>query len=74
MSQDSCLELSKSSKHPNMFVKLAVVALLAVATSAVEFRIKNNEIGDVWIGIQGNDGREALNNGGFVLGAGEQVR
>lgn len=57
-----------------MFFKLAAVLCLAVAVNAVEFRIKNNEQGPVWIGIQGNDGREPLANGGFVLAQGEQVR
>lgn len=57
-----------------MFFKVATVLSLALAVSAVEFRIKNNEQGPVWIGIQGNDGREPLASGGFVLEQGEQVR
>lgn len=58
-----------------MFFKIFALALLAVtANASVEFRLKNNEIGDIWIGIQGNDGREALENGGFVLTPGQQVK
>lgn len=57
-----------------MFFKLATVLSLALAVNAVQFIIKNNEQGPVWIGIQGNDGRQALENGGFILGQGEQVR
>lgn len=57
-----------------MFFKLTAVLSLALAVNAVEFIIKNNEQGAVWIGIQGNDGREPLANGGFVLETGEQVR
>lgn len=57
-----------------MFLKVAAVLSLALAVNAVEFIIKNNEQGPVWIGIQGNDGREPLANGGFVLDQGAQVR
>lgn len=56
-----------------MVFKLFAVLSLAIAVNAVEFRIVNKEAGPVWIGIQGNDGREPLANGGFVLGEGEQV-
>lgn len=56
-----------------MLVKTLALALLALSATAVEFRIKNNEGGDIWVGIQGNDGRDPLNNGGFILGAGQQV-
>lgn len=57
-----------------MFLKIFSVVCIALAAKAsVEFRIKNNDGGDVWIGIQGNDGKEALEGGGFVLGSGQQV-
>lgn len=57
-----------------MILKIFSVAFIVLSAEAsVEFRIKNNDGGDVWIGIQGNDGKEALASGGFVLGSGEQV-
>ncbi|CAH1101162.1 unnamed protein product [Psylliodes chrysocephalus] len=37
---------------------------------AIEFQFVNKEIGAVWVGIQGNSGKEALANGGFILEAG----
>ncbi|KAJ8942403.1 hypothetical protein NQ318_014449 [Aromia moschata] len=51
-------------------LKLAVGALLLVAVQAVDFQIVNNEIGAIWVGIQGNADKSALENGGFVLEAG----
>lgn len=56
-----------------MLAKLLLVVFVGFASAEVEFRIKNNDGGDVWIGIQGNDGKTALENGGFILGSGEQV-
>lgn len=57
-----------------MFVFKATAVLgLTLAVGAVEFVFKNNEQGPVWIGIQGNDGREPLAEGGFVLETGAQV-
>lgn len=55
-----------------MFKALFTLAVVAVV-HGVEFRIKNNEGGDVWIGTQGNDGKAPLNNGGFVLHSKQQV-
>lgn len=57
-----------------MLLKVTVVIFLITNIDAlVEFRIKNNDGRDIWIGIQGNAGKEALVNGGFVLGAHKQV-
>ncbi|KAJ8919977.1 hypothetical protein NQ315_006507 [Exocentrus adspersus] len=50
--------------------KLVAAVFLFAAAQAVEFEIRNNEGGAVWIGIQGNDGRSPLEGGGFVLEAG----
>ncbi|XP_023310732.1 pathogenesis-related protein 5-like [Anoplophora glabripennis] len=47
--------------------KLVVVATVLATVYAVEFEFKNLEIGDVWVGIQGNSGKDALEGGGFVL-------
>ncbi|CAH1988685.1 unnamed protein product [Acanthoscelides obtectus] len=49
--------------------RLALFALLGAA-SAVEFEFKNNG-GEIWVGIQGNPGHAALENGGFALGQGQ---
>lgn len=43
------------------------------AVEGVEFQFVNKEIGAVWVGIQGNSGKESLNNGGFILEAGTTV-
>lgn len=53
--------------------KFVVLAVFLVTVNAVEFEIRNNDGGDVWIGIQGNPNNENLNNGGFVLGSGQSV-
>lgn len=50
------------------------LAASTLCEAVVEFRIKNNDGGDVWIGIQGNEGHIALGNGGFVLQSGGEVR
>lgn len=34
---------------------------------AVDFQIINKESGPIWVGIQGNSGKPALENGGFIL-------
>ncbi|XP_072391832.1 uncharacterized protein [Diabrotica undecimpunctata] len=52
-----------------MFRYILFVAAFSLAC-AVEFEIVNKEIGAVWVGIQGNSGKEALANGGFILEAG----
>ncbi|VEN44686.1 unnamed protein product, partial [Callosobruchus maculatus] len=49
--------------------RLAVLALLGAA-SAVDFEFKNNG-GEIWVGILGNPGHPALENGGFSLGQGQ---
>lgn len=54
--------------------KLVVVAVVLATAYAVEFEIKNLEIGDIWVGIQGNSGKEALEGGGFVLAPSASVR
>lgn len=46
--------------------KLLLFSCFSIA-SAVEFEITNREIGAVWVGIQGNAGKHALENGGFIL-------
>ncbi|KAJ8977873.1 hypothetical protein NQ317_014267 [Molorchus minor] len=50
--------------------KLIAVAVLLTEAHAVEFQFVNNEIGAVWVGIQGNPDKENLADGGFVLEAG----
>lgn len=50
-----------------------IFAAICAVISAIEFQIKNNEGGQVWIGIQGNPGHQHLKNGGFSLGARQQV-
>lgn len=52
--------------------KIVVLSILSIA-SAVEFQIINRESGAVWVGIQGNAGKPALENGGFILEAGASV-
>ncbi|CAG9855907.1 unnamed protein product [Phyllotreta striolata] len=47
-----------------------IIPLILSSASAVQFEIVNKEIGAVWVGIQGNSGKEALANGGFILQAG----
>lgn len=53
--------------------KLTVLLSCALAVNAVTFIVRNKEAGPVWVGIQGNDGRPPLENGGFVLQQGEEV-
>ncbi|KAL3276956.1 hypothetical protein HHI36_012321 [Cryptolaemus montrouzieri] len=52
---------------------IALLSVLALGCQAREFQIRNNDGGDIWIGIQGNPGQENLNNGGFILGSQQQV-
>ncbi|KAK9887276.1 hypothetical protein WA026_021585 [Henosepilachna vigintioctopunctata] len=49
---------------------LLVSSLIGV--KAVEFQIKNNLGGEIWVGILGNPGKEQLRNGGFKLAKGVQ--
>ncbi|XP_023016998.2 uncharacterized protein [Leptinotarsa decemlineata] len=50
--------------------KVISFCLLLTTVCAVEFQITNREIGPIWVGIQGNSGKPALANGGFILEAG----
>lgn len=50
-----------------------IVGLFANA-HAIQFLIKNNAGGEIWVGIQGNPDHEHLNGGGFKLAQGAQVR
>ncbi|XP_045468648.1 pathogenesis-related protein 5-like [Harmonia axyridis] len=50
-----------------------ILGVASVSVQAIEFQIKNNEGGQVWIGIQGNPGHQHLRNGGFSLGPRQQV-
>ncbi|KAK9874692.1 hypothetical protein WA026_005512 [Henosepilachna vigintioctopunctata] len=54
-------------------LSLILLTLAVAAVNAIEFQIKNNEQGEIWIGIQGNPGHPHLNNGGFKLAQGAQV-
>ena len=56
-----------------MLLNVLVVAVAIWHAQAVEFRVRNNEIGPIWLGILGNAGKPPLANGGVVIGAGEQV-
>ncbi|KAJ3667168.1 hypothetical protein Zmor_002569 [Zophobas morio] len=56
-----------------MFIKIVLFAALLALCCAVEFQILNREIGDIWVGIQGNPGHAHLNSGGFVLRPGQRV-
>ncbi|KAJ8919978.1 hypothetical protein NQ315_006508 [Exocentrus adspersus] len=50
--------------------KLVVGVVLLATVYAVDFEIRNKEIGAIWVGIQGNDGKTPLAGGGFILEAG----
>ncbi|XP_030755744.1 thaumatin-like protein, partial [Sitophilus oryzae] len=50
---------------------IALVATLVACSEAVRFNIQNLDGGPIWIGIQGNPGKENLANGGFKLAQGE---
>lgn len=52
---------------------LATVAIVVVYSQAATFNINNKDGGPIWIGIQGNSGKEHLANGGFKLAQGESV-
>lgn len=56
-----------------MWSKSLLIVFAICTSEAAEFRIKNNEGGDIWIGIQGNSGKPALEGGGFILEPGKQV-
>ncbi|KAL1513822.1 hypothetical protein ABEB36_003175 [Hypothenemus hampei] len=46
-------------------------ALILAFCHAAKFNIHNKDGGPIWIGIQGNPGKEHLSNGGFKLAQGE---
>ncbi|XP_022919413.1 uncharacterized protein [Onthophagus taurus] len=52
---------------------LVFVATTFVVANCVEFRIRNNEIGAIWVGILGNANKAPLANGGFVLEANSET-
>ncbi|XP_045468649.1 thaumatin-like protein 1b [Harmonia axyridis] len=52
-----------------IFITVTVLA----CTQAINFQIRNDAGGEVWIGIQGNPGHPHLNGGGFKLAQGAQV-
>lgn len=54
-------------------LKLVALSVVLAMVNAMEFEIRNNEIGAIWVGIQGNPNKEHLHNGGFVLEAGASV-
>jgi hypothetical protein len=56
-----------------MIIKLFLLITCLATCFAVEFQILNREIGDIWVGIQGNPGHPHLNEGGFVLRPGQKV-
>ncbi|KAK9874695.1 hypothetical protein WA026_005515 [Henosepilachna vigintioctopunctata] len=55
---------------PSCIFSILVCFFLEI--NAVEFKIKNNERGEIWVGIQGNPGHPHLKNGGFKLAQGAQ--
>ncbi|KAG5869073.1 hypothetical protein JTB14_001265 [Gonioctena quinquepunctata] len=54
-------------------LRLVATCLLLTSVCGVQFLIKNTRNSVVWIGIEGNSGKPALNNGGFVLVPGATV-
>ncbi|KAJ3627198.1 hypothetical protein MTP99_014596 [Tenebrio molitor] len=56
-----------------MIIKLFLLITCLATCFAVEFQILNREIGDIWVGIQGNPGHPHLNEGGFVLRPGQKT-
>ncbi|KAK4874357.1 hypothetical protein RN001_013717 [Aquatica leii] len=53
--------------------QITLVLLLSFASvHAVQFTIRNNIPGPIWVGIQGNPGHANLNNGGLSLNQNEQ--
>lgn len=50
---------------------LCVVTLSSI--EAVLFEIKNLEIGPIWVGIKGYDGKDIIEDGGFNLASGMSV-
>lgn len=52
--------------------KIVILCWLSVVY-ATEFQITNNQGGAVWVGILPNSGKAQLENGGFVLEAGQTV-
>lgn len=53
---------------------IILFAAILVYCEAVKFNIHNKDGGPIWIGIQGNADKPALENGGFKLAEGESVR
>lgn len=56
-----------------MIAKVLVLVGLLAGAQCVNFIIRNNEVGAIWVGTQGNDGKAPLANGGFVLEAFTEV-
>ncbi|GJQ74264.1 hypothetical protein Trydic_g23154 [Trypoxylus dichotomus] len=52
-----------------MFAKIVLLAAMIADCHSVDFIIRNNEIGAIWVGIQGSEGKAHLAKGGFVLEA-----
>lgn len=52
-------------------VFLLSTAILAV--QAVKFEITNLEIGPIWVGIKGTEGKDIIDKGGFELKSSESV-
>jgi hypothetical protein len=50
-----------------MIIKLFLLITCLATCFAVEFQILNREIGDIWVGIQGNPGHPHHNEGVYVL-------
>lgn len=56
-----------------LVVFFASAAIMVAFSEAATFNIHNKDGGPIWIGIQGNPGKEHLANGGFKLAQGESV-
>ncbi|XP_074028083.1 uncharacterized protein [Leptinotarsa decemlineata] len=50
-----------------MFKSMLTTYSMLTAVLAVEFQITNKERGPIQVGFQGNNGKPALENGGFIL-------
>ncbi|XP_017786770.1 PREDICTED: pathogenesis-related protein 5-like [Nicrophorus vespilloides] len=50
----------------------ASTILLVASVECVQFQIRNNLPGPIWVGILGNNGKPPLANGGFVLNRNQQ--
>lgn len=57
-----------------MFLKIVLLSALVLAvTGEVEFRFKNLDGADIWVGTLGNAGIDPIGGGGFVLHSMEEV-